>query len=92
MARRVEVAAVAPGVAVRAALIDHAAVATDRWAALPGSPWLRTLSVLEDRAVPVLFHRWQIRDVWPDAEHGAAYYLDPDDTIREAVRDGDTWR
>lgn len=92
MARRVAVVDAGPdGAAVREALADRAAAAAERWAGVPGSPWLRALAVLEDRSEPVMFRRWQVRSVWPNADHAVVYVLDPDDSIRESVKDGQSW-
>jgi hypothetical protein len=93
MARRLaHVPVQEPGPAVRAHLIDRAHTVAERTGHLPGSPALHRLARLVDRADPVMFNRWEVRHVWPDAQHGTRYYLDPDDSIREAVKDGDTWR
>lgn len=93
MARRLAQATIRePGPAIRALLIDRAHVVAERTGHLPGSPALHHLARLVDRAGPVMFTRWEVRQVWPDAQHGARYYLDPDDSVREAVKDGDTWR
>src|SRR5690606_38409680 len=93
MARRVDSpAARVPGPEIRNHLTERAARLAEHFAGIPGSPWLRRTHVLEARLEPVQFARWEVREVWPSAEHGKRYYLDPDDTIREAVKDGDTWR
>ena len=93
MAKRLENPTVTlPGPAVRARLIDRAARTAERYGNLPAAPWLKHLERLESRTTPVLFRRWEVRGVWPEAAHDVMYYLEPDDTIREAVKDGDTWR
>ncbi len=47
---------------------------------------------LRSREVPVSFKRWQVpTEVRDEFQPGDVYYLEPNDTIRRAVRDGDTW-
>lgn len=92
MAKRIPMVTEPPGELIRHELLEHAARTAERVGDLPGSPWLRRVIQIEAAEDPVPFSRWQVRAVWPDAQHGTRYILNPDNSVREAVKDDDTWR